>query len=121
MCTAHPKKGDLKAHEGLSAEEEEHQEQCAKAHLGAILFADSTKHKFFSKELLHLADPHFVPSPPESPAWNRQKKKPTKTQPRRQAAQPRASSEMEEDEDEEEEEVSRDLKDMATFWEDEED
>ena len=104
----------MQTHEGLTAHEEEYQESCAKAHLGAILFADSTKHRFFSQELMHLADPNFVPSPPESPGWlPRQKRKPTKARPRRQAAQSvQASSD-----EEEEAETSRDLRDMAALWE----
>ena len=118
LCTAHPKKGDLLAHEGLTAEEEEFQEQAARAQLGAILFTDKDKHRFFSKELMTFADPEFIPSPPTSPAWRRTQRKKQPARSSRAAAPPPTESENEEEPEEE----SRDLADMASiFWVESED
>ena len=116
LCTAHPKKGDLLAHDGLTADQEEYQEQAARAQLGAILFGDSTRHRFFSKQLMHFADPHFRPSPPDSPWRPGRKKKPKRAQPRRDAAAfPQPCSDEEQGEEDHPEE-SRNLADMAGLW-----
>ena len=119
LCSKHGKKGDLPAFEGLTAEQEEHHEKCSKAQLGAILFRDSSKHRFFSKQLMKLADPHFVPTPPSSP-WRRSKKKQRLTRPLAQSHQA-AGSGAEGEEEPQPEELSRDLRDMASFWESDED
>ena len=113
LCTAHPGKGDLPAFPGFTAEEEEYQEKSARAQLGAILNADKTKHRFFSEELLHFADPEFIESPPASPSWrSRRKKKQTKKrQPSAGAASPTSV-----EEDSESEEAPRDMASMASFW-----
>ena len=104
----------MKPFAGLTAEQETHQEKCARAQLGAILFADKSKHVYFSKELLYLASPHFVPSPPESPAWQRQKTR--KQQPRR-PSQPRAASAAAAEEETPGTPVeSRSMADMAAFF-----
>ena len=113
MCTAHPSKGDLKTFDGLTAEEEDYHEKCALAQMSAILSADKAKSKYFSKELLHLADPHFVASPPPSPAWKRCAKKKAKQPAPRQAPPQEESSE------EEQEIEPRSLADLASFWSEE--
>lgn len=111
MCTSHPRKGDLKQFDGLTAEEEQYHESSARAQLAAILNADKDKHVFFSPELKFLADPEFVASPPPSPAWSRQKKKKTA----RKAA-PQAENVQEGSEQEEEQTESRNMEDMASLW-----
>ena len=116
LCTAHPGKGDLPAFLGFTAEEEEYQERSARAQLGAIINADKSKHRFFSQELLHYADPKFVLSPPASPSWNSRstRRKPTK---KKQPA--RAASTMNSEEESESEEEPRNMADMAcSFWAD---
>ena len=117
MCSAHPAKGDLKKFEGHTAEQEEYFQQCARAHLGAILFQDSKNFRFFSKQLMHFADPEFVPSPPSTPERNRKRRRP----PARKAAAPTApespQSAREEEEDPPQNET-RNLADMAAFWDD---
>ena len=118
MCSAHPSKGDLLSFEGLTAEQEEYHEQCARAHVGAILNRDKTKHRYFSKELMHWADPEFIPSPPASPAWQRQPRRPRKAQP---PSRPPESEEDPESEEEEPQNESRDLADIAALWADSED
>ena len=120
MCTAHPRKGDLKEFNGLTATEEDYHDKSARAQLGAILFGDKNKHVFFSPELMFLADPDFVPSPPPSPAWRRQTKK--RAQPRRKAAPPaEVLREDEEQQDGEQPAESRNMADLARLWEESED
>ena len=114
MCTSHPRKGDLKQFDGLTAEEEQYHEPSAHAQLAAILNADKDKHVFFSPELKFLADPEFVASPPPSPAWSRQKKK--KTAPPWRKAAPQAENLQEGSEQEEEQTESRNMADMASLW-----
>ena len=115
LCSAHAKKGDLKAHDGLTAEQEEYQERAARAQLAAIVFKDPSRYRYFSKQLLKFADPHFHPSPREQdPSWRRSTKKPRPAQARKKLP-PTAPSEA----SDEEAEKSRDLADMAAFWEDE--
>lgn len=115
MCTAHPAKGDLKEFLGLTAEEEENHQQCARAQLGAILYARPKNHLSFSKKLMKFADRHFVPSPPSTPERNRKRKR---QPPRKQAAAAPSQEEEAHSESEEEPIVneSENLADMAAFW-----
>lgn len=101
----------MKAFEGLTAEAEDYQEQTIRAHLGAILHIDNEKHRYFSADLMEYADPEFIPSPPTSPAWRRQKK--SQSQPRRRKMPVASGGEEEELPPEE----SRNLADMASFFE----
>ena len=130
MCSAHPKKGDLPAFEGLSAEQEELHEKATLAQLGAALnFKGGQRHHLFSKELMRLADPTFS-RPPSSPRRSgRPRLRPTPSpQPRRpraappreraapSAAPPSTQASLSPSPLPEEPEESRNLEDMVDFW-----
>ena len=104
-------------YEGAAAEQEEYLEQSTRAHVGAILYVDKKMHLYFSKDLLAYADPDFIPSPPASPAWKRQ-------QPKRAARKKPAELSPHLESDAESEppiNESRNLEDMAAFWDDDDD
>ena len=102
-------------YDGLTAEQEEYQERCSRAQLAGIIYKEPSRHRFFSKQLLKFADPHFRPSPPDSP-WRPSKKRPRTAPARSKPPQTDPSSASEEEEEE-----SRNLADMAPFWEEEDD
>lgn len=116
MCTAHPAKGDLKEFPGLTAEEEDHQKQCARAQLACILYERPRNYLHFSKPLMKYADREFLPSPPSTP--KRKRKRPA---PRPKAAASTASDPENDEEEEPPPSESRNFADMASFWDQEDD
>ena len=122
MCTLHGT-SSAGGPEGVprpDSEEEENQQQCARAQqLGAIQYVRPKNHRSFSKKLMKFADRHFVPSTPSTPERNRKRKR---QPPRKQAAAAPSQEEEAHSESEEEPIVneSEDLADMAAFWDEDE-
>ena len=126
MCSAHPPKKDLPKFEGLTAEQEDYFQHCARAQVGAILHDRPRNHELFSKELMEHVEPDFVPSPPTTPELRRRKQAKQRAQPARRTkanASPSRPQAAELSEEEEESPSSRrqTLADMAAFWDQEED
>ena len=111
MCTGHPKKGDLFAFGGLSNQEEEDYERACTAQLGSVLHYNKARAICFSKQLLQLADPHYVPSRPP-PARAQKRKGTAQAQPQ----VPMQATEEETGEEATEEEPSTNLEDLAAFF-----
>ena len=106
--------------DGLTAEEEKTHELACKAQLGAVLHHNLERHICFSKQLLHLADPEFVPSPPSSP-WRRRGRPAQKKKALVQRRQPsRAPSVQQSDDDSDKEPGSpkeaQNLEDLSEFF-----
>ena len=112
QCTAHPAKGDLLAFEGLQMEEEEKLERFAVAvQLNQLLHSRKRMSRYFSKELIQLADPFYGSSDDDSPRPRRKQKKRTRP--------PARSSACSKDEPEAEsasEEENGDLSSMAALF-----
>ena len=111
MCTSHPKKGDLPEFDGLSAEQEDTHERACRAQLGSVLHHNTARHICFSKQLLRLADPHFVASPPPTP-----RRKKTKRDRQPQVPHAAQASHAEENPEEEMHHETRNLEDLAAFF-----
>ena len=120
MCSAHPPKKDLPKFEGLTVEQEDYYQQCARAQVGAILHDRHRNHELFSKELMEHVEPDFIPSPPTTPERRRQKrqKQPARTK-AAAASSRREAVELSEEEEESPPSRRRTLADMADFWDQE--
>ena len=67
-CTSHPKKGLMPAFSGLTREEEQDEEECAKLQLFGLL-EHKREHRFFSAAFKNLIHPKFRLKPEKDPEW----------------------------------------------------